>query len=47
MSGGEAITYEAIDAYTRLTETRLDPWQVRAICALDVEWLKKQRSDMR
>lgn len=37
--GPNPLTWECIDAWARLTGTRLAPWEVRAIKALDLAYL--------
>jgi hypothetical protein len=34
-NGPQSISYAEMEAYSRLSDIRLEPWEVRAIVALD------------
>lgn len=38
--GISAIGYLDIDAWARLTKTKLEPWELRAICLLDAKFIE-------
>lgn len=42
---GAPIPYTEIEAFSRLTNTPMEPWEVRALKALDIEYLKIVHSD--
>lgn len=39
---GEPITYQEIKAWSQLTRTRIDPWEVSAIKRIELEKLKQR-----
>jgi hypothetical protein len=39
MSGPGALSYAEIDAWARLTDTHIEPWEVEAIKAMDRAFL--------
>lgn len=39
--GPDPITWPAIDAWSRVTGTDLQPWEVRALIRLDCLWLDR------
>lgn len=42
--GPNPIAWSEIDAFCRLTESTLDPWEVEALCALDEAFMESAAS---